>query len=222
VLATAYLMFNEGYAAGPGAGVVRPELIDESVRLARLLHGIMPDEAGVTGLLALMLLHDSRRGARTAADGSVIALADQDRALWDQTKIREGIELTGEGLRRSPDRPDPYVVQAAIAACHSLAPTYAATDWDAVLSWYDVLIGLQDSPTARLGRAAAVAERDGAQAGLTAVEAIDGLDAHAWWHASRAELLVRLDRPDEAEAALDRALDAGLNPLHATHIRRPR
>jgi RNA polymerase sigma factor (sigma-70 family) len=222
VLATAYLMFNEGYAAGPGAGVVRPELIDESVRLARLLHGIMPDEAGVTGLLALMLLHDSRRGARTAADGSVIALADQDRALWDQTKIREGIELTGEGLRRSPDRPDPYVVQAAIAACHSLAPTYAATDWDAVLSWYDVLIGLQDSPTARLGRAAAVAERDGAQAGLAAVEAIDGLDAHAWWHASRAELLVRLDRPDEAEAALDRALDAGLNPLHATHIRRAR
>ena len=121
-------------------------------------------------------------------------LADQDRSLWDRTKIHEGVRLVGEGLRRTPTSPDRYVVQAAIASCHALAPTYAETDWDAVLSWYDVLLTLDDGPVVRLNRAAAVAERDGAEAGLALVDAIEGLDGYSLWHASRAVLLRRLGR----------------------------
>ncbi|MHB1066599.1 MAG: RNA polymerase sigma factor [Candidatus Nanopelagicales bacterium] len=222
VLATVYLMFNEGYAAGAGESAVRGSLIDEAVRLGRLLHDLMPDEASVTGLLGLMLLQDSRRAARVGADGTVVPLAGQDRGLWDRAAIREGVELVGAALRRSPDVPDPYVVQGAIAACHALAPEYGATDWDAVLSWYDVLLTVQGTPVARLGRAAAVAERDGPQAGLHAVDGIDGLEGYAWWHASRAELLARLGRTDEAAAASLLAVGLGLNDAHARFVTRPR
>lgn len=222
VLSTVYLIFNEGYASGSGEHAMRATLIDESVRLGRLLHDLMPDEASVSGLLALMLLQDSRRAARVADDGSVVLLSDQDRAAWDHRAIREGVELVGDALRRTPDRADPYVVQAAIAACHALAPTYAATDWTAVLSWYDVLLAVQDTPAARLGRAGAIAARDGDRAGLAAVDAIDGLHDYAWWHASRAELLGRLGRPDDAAAATSQAIALGLNDAHVRFISRER
>ena len=222
VLSTVYLMFNEGYAAGSGETAVRGPLIDESVRLGRLLHSLMPDEASVSGLLALMLLQDSRRTARVADDGAVLLLSEQDRGLWDQGMIREGVELVGEALRRTPDDPDPYVVQAAIAGCHALAATYGDTDWDAVISWYDVLLTVNAAPAARLGRAAAIAERDGPDAGLAAVDAIPGLEDYAWWHASRAELLARLAREEEAGTARDRALALGLNDAHARLVSRER
>lgn len=201
---------------------MRASLADEAIRLGRLLHALMPDEASISGLLSLMLLQDSRRAARIDMDGSVVLLADQDRSLWREDLIREGVELVGEALRRTPDAPDPYAMQAAIAACHGIAGDYASTDWDAIISWYDVLLSIQDSPTARLGRAGAVSERDGAQAGLIEVEAITGLDGHPWWHASRAELLTRLGRLDEADMASQQALALGLNEAHARFVGRPR
>ena len=211
VLATAYLVFNEGYAATSGPRLVRGELVDEAVRLVRLLVRLQPDDAGAVGLLALMLLQDSRRATRVAADGSLLLLADQERSRWDRSRIEEGARLVEEGLRRSPTTPDRYVVQAAIAACHALAPTYAETDWDAVLSWYDVLLALDAGPVVRLNRAAAVAERDGAAAGLALVDAIGGLDAYPLWHATRAVLLRRLGRETEAAHADARAAELPLN-----------
>lgn len=222
VLATVYLIFNEGYAAAGGHEAMRATLVDESIRLGRLLHELMPDEASISGLLSLMLLQDSRRAARIDAAGAVVLLADQDRSLWREESIREGVELVGEALRRTPERPDPYAMQAAIAACHAIAMDYSSTDWDAIISWYDVLLSIQESPTARLGRAGAVSERDGAQAGLIEVDSIHGLDAYPWWHASRAELLTRLGRLDEAEAASQRALALGLNEVHARFVGRMR
>jgi RNA polymerase sigma-70 factor (ECF subfamily) len=211
VLATAYLVFNEGYAATSGPRLVRDELVDEAVRLARLLVRLRPDDPGGLGLLALMLLQDSRRATRVDADGATVLLGDQDRTRWDAARIEEGVTLVGAGLRRSSDRPDRYVVQAAIAACHALAPSYAQTDWDAIVSWYDVLLTLDPGPVARLNRAAAVAERDGAAAGLDLVDAIDGLDSYALWHATRGVLLHRLDRTEEAVAADARAAALPLN-----------
>jgi len=211
VLATVYLVFNEGYAPSGGEDVVRQDLVDEALRLGRLLHELMPDEPGVLGLLALMLLQNSRRDARTAADGSAVRLADQDRTRWDRQAVAEALELIADGLRRSPTRPDPYVVQAAIAACHAIAPSYQDTDWDAVVTWYDVLLTVTDSPAARLGRASAVAERDGPVAGLAEVDAIAGLEHHAWWHGARAELLHRLGRDDEARDERDVAARLGIN-----------
>ena len=222
VLATVYLIFNEGYAAGSGDEALRIPLVEEAIRLGRLLHELMPDEASVSGLLALMLLQDSRREARVDRDGSVVLLSGQDRGLWDRSAIREGVELVGEALRRTPDVPDPYVVQAAIAACHALAPTYADTDWDAVISWYDVLLTVHQASAARLGRASAIAERDGPAAGLEAVDDISGLDEHAWWHATRAELLTRLGRHDEAATARERAVSCGLNDAHSRFVTRER
>lgn len=201
VLTTTYLLFNEGYAATDGPALVRDDLVDQAVRLARLLVRLQPDDAGASGLLALMLLQDSRRATRVGSDGVAVLLADQDRDRWDEAKIDEGVRLVGEGLRRSPDRPDRYVVQAAIAACHALAPSAEQTPWDAVVSWYDVLLGLDPGPVVRLNRAAAIAERDGAAAGLAEVDAIEGLTAYPWWHATRAVLLRRLGRDDEAAAA---------------------
>ena len=219
VAATVYLIFNEGYAAGAGTDLVRATVADEAIRLARLLAGLMPDEPTVLGLLALLVLTDARRAARVDRDGRPVLLADQDRSAWDTEAIKEGVELVGRALRRTPDHPDQYVVQAAIAACHALAPSYAETNWDAVISWYDVLPGLADSPVARLNRAAAVAERDGPAAGLALVDSIDGLPAYPWWHATRAELLQRLGRPAEARAAYERALALSMCDPQAGHLR---
>jgi RNA polymerase sigma factor (sigma-70 family) len=220
VATTIYLIFNEGYAAGAGADLVRVALTAEAVRLARLLAELMPDEPTALGLLALLLLHDARRGARLDGAGGQVLLADQDRERWDQEAIKEGVELVGRALRRTPDRPDGYVVQAAIAACHALAPSYAETSWDAVISWYDVLIALRDSPVARLNRAVAVAERDGAAAGLALVDGIGGLDGYPWWHATRAELLRRDGRPEAAKVAYERAIALGLSEPQLAQLRR--
>lgn len=182
----------------------------------------MPDEAATIGLLALVLLQHARRTGRFEADGTAIALADQDRSAWDRALIAEGVVLVGEGLRRTPGRPDPYVVQAAIAAAHALAPTWADTPWPAIVEWFDVLRSVHDTPVVRLNRAAAVAEAEGPAVGLAEVDAIAGLDGYALWHASRGELLARLARPDEAGAAFDRALALGLPAPNAAWIARRR
>jgi len=216
VAATVYLIYNEGYAAGSGAELVRAGLTGEAVRLARLLAELMPDEPTVLGLLALLLLTESRRATRTDAHGRPVLLADQDRARWDAGAIREGVALVGVALRRTPDHPDRYVVQAAIAACHALAPSYAETDWAAVVSWYDVLTTIDPSPVVTLNRAVAVAERDGPAAALAIVDTICGLADYPWWHATRAELLTQLDRRPEAADAYRRALALPMNePLRA-------
>jgi RNA polymerase sigma factor (sigma-70 family) len=220
VAATVYLIFNAGYAAGTGAELVRGTLTAEAIRLARLLAELMPDEPTVLGLLALLLLQDARRGARVGDDGRALLLKDQDRTRWDASAIKEGVELVGRALRRTPDRPDAYVTQAAIAACHALAPSYEATNWGAVISWYDVLLSVQGGPVVRLNRAAAVAERDGPEAGLALVEAIGDLHTYPWWHATRAELLQRMDRTDTARAAYERALELGMSEPQAEHLRR--
>jgi RNA polymerase sigma factor (sigma-70 family) len=220
VLATVYLLFNEGYSAAEGADPVRPALVDEAVRLTRLLAELMPGEASVLGLLALELLQDSRRAARHDADGHPVLLADQDRALWDHALIHEGVLLVGEGLRRSPDHPDPYVVQAAIAACHALAPTWAQTDWTAARSWYDVLLTVQDTPVVRLNRAVVTAELEGPGAGLAELDAVDGLAGYAPAAASRAELLSRLGRTAEAAAAFEAAIALPQNAAQRAHLQR--
>jgi RNA polymerase sigma-70 factor (ECF subfamily) len=213
VAATVYLLFTEGYGRPDGAPAA-----DEAIRLGRLLHALMPDEPSVTGLLALMLLQDSRRPARFAPDGNPVRLAEQDRSRWHRPSITDGVVLVGEGLRRTPDRPDPYVVQAAIAACHALAPTSADTDWAAVLSWYDVLLTVHDTPVVRLNRAVAVSERHGPAAALVELDALPGLTGYPLWHATRAELLTRLDRVDEARAAFDAALALPLSEAQRAHV----
>lgn len=205
VLATVHLVLNEGHAATSGEDLVRQGLVDEAVRLARLLHRLRPDEPGAMGLLALGLLVDSRRRTRTGAGGDVVLLADQDRGQWDHDQVREAVSLLGTALLLTPERPDRYVVQAAIAACHALAPTWEETDWSAVVSWYDTLATVDPSPVVRLNRAVAVGERDGAAEGLRELDAVPGLDDHALFHASRAVLLRRLDRDAEAAEADARA-----------------
>jgi RNA polymerase sigma-70 factor (ECF subfamily) len=217
VAATAYLVFNEGYGRPPGDG---RDLAIEGVELARFLHRLMPDEPTAIGLLALVSLQHARRPGRVDDDGVAVPLATQDRSSWDAELIREGVVLVGEGLRRTPDRPDPYVVQAAIAAAHALAPTAEATDWDAIVSWYEVLLAVAATPVVRLNRAAAIAERDGPAVGLAAVDAVEGLDGYVFWHASRGELLARLDRGEEATAAWERALALGLPAPNAAYVRR--
>jgi RNA polymerase sigma-70 factor (ECF subfamily) len=210
VASTVYLIFNEGYTG-------RASLTAEAVRLARLLAELMPDEPTALGLLALVLLQDARRAARVSS-GMPVLLSSQDRSLWDPELIKEGVSLVGVGLRRTPSVPNPYVVQAAIAACHDLSPSYAETNWTAVISWYDVLLSIQDTPVVRLNRAAAVAERDGPAAGLALVDSLPGLEDYPWWHASRAELLHRLGSLSASEA-LTRAVETGLPDAHAAHLR---
>jgi RNA polymerase sigma factor (sigma-70 family) len=219
VAATVYLIFNEGYAPGTGADLVRGSLTAEAIRLARLLVELMPDEPTLLGLLALLLLHEARSAARVDASGRPVLLADQDRSRWDVLLIKEGVSLVGKGLRRCPDRPDGYVVQAAIAACHALAPSYAQTNWSSIISWYDVLLLVSDTAVVRLNRAVAVAERDGALAGLALVDALAGLEEYPWWHASRAELLARLGQVSPAHEAYRRALSLALNEPQAEHLR---
>jgi RNA polymerase sigma-70 factor (ECF subfamily) len=165
-----------------------------------------------------MLLQDARRATRLDAAGEPALLAEQDRSRWDRAMIAEGMRALDAALRHSPQRPDPYVAQAAIAACHAVAPTWDATGWDSIVSWYDTLLTVQDTPVVRLNRAAAVAERDGPAAGLELLDGIAGLESYPWWHAGRAELLRRLGRVDEARAAADRAAATGLG----SHVRRLR
>jgi RNA polymerase sigma-70 factor (ECF subfamily) len=203
VLAVVYLIFNEGYAASSGEELVRAELCAEAIRLGRLLAQLMPDEPEVAGLLALMLLIESRRAARTAADGSLVLLADQDRSLWDRALIAEGQTLVRACLRRR--QPGPYQIQAAINAVHS-----DDSDWRQIVALYDQLLAIAPSPVVALNRAVAVAEVDGPEAALAIVDGLE-LDGFHLFHAIRADLLRRLDREAEAADAYRAAIDLAEN-----------
>ena len=206
VLHVVYLVFNEGYSASSGASLTRPDLSTEAIRLGRLLVELLPEPEAL-GLLALMLLHESRRIARTSATGELVLLDDQDRALWSREYIAEGQALVERAL--SSRRFGPYALQAAIAAVHAEAPRAAATDWAQIAGLYDVLARADPSPVVELNRAAAVAMRDGPAAGLALIDALlargDLADYHLA-HSARADLLRRLGRSTEARAAYELAL----------------
>jgi RNA polymerase sigma-70 factor (ECF subfamily) len=207
VLQVIYLVFTQGYAPASGDAVVRPDLADEAIRLARLLVELLPEPEAL-GLLALLLLQDSRRATRATADGELILLADQDRSRWDRARIAEGAALLRRASSAGPV--GPYTLQAAIAAAHAEAPTAEATDWRRIVGLYDLLARADPSPVVELNRAVAVAMRDGPAAGLALVDALlaaGQLDAYHLAHAARADLLRRLGRTDDARAAYRRALD---------------
>jgi RNA polymerase sigma-70 factor (ECF subfamily) len=208
VLAVVYLIFNEGYAASAGDALVRRELCAEAIRLGRLLAELMPDEPEVMGLLALMLLVDARRPARTTPDGRLVLLADQDRGRWDRQRIAEGQAIVRRCLRRN--QPGPYQLQAAVNAVHSDAPAAAATDWRQILALYDQLLALTPTPVVALNRAVAVAEVEGPEAALALVDGLD-LDGYHLFHAIRADLLRRLGRDGEAALAYDAAIARAQN-----------
>jgi len=203
VLAVVYLIFNEGYTASSGDRLVRDDLCLEAVRLGRLLAELMPDEPEVMGLLALMLLVESRRATRSTPDGDLVLLADQDRRLWDRALIAEGQAIVRQCLRRN--QPGPYQIQAAINAVHTDAPTAADTDWSQILRLYDQLLILTPTPVVALNRAVAVAEVDGPEAALHLVDDLD-LGGYYLFHAIRADLLVRLGRINEAAQAYEEAI----------------
>jgi RNA polymerase sigma-70 factor (ECF subfamily) len=203
VLAVVYLVFNEGYAASGGERLTRDDLCDEAIRLGRLLLELLPNEPEVTGLLALMLLIDSRRAARLDADGNMILLSQQDRSRWDDRRIAEGKVLVRRCLMRN--RPGPYQIQAAINAVHCDASTADRVDWQQILLLYDQLLTLEPTPVVALNRAVAVAEVSGADAGLTALENLD-LHGYHLFHAVRADFLRRLGRNADADAAYQAAL----------------
>ena len=206
VLRVIYLVFNEGYAASSGSTVTRHDLSGEAIRLGRLLADLLPEPEAV-GLLALMLLHDSRRAARTSADGDVILLDDQDRSLWNRQQIEEGARLVRQAL--ATRRFGAYTIQAAIAGVHAGARDAAATDWSEIAGLYDVLQRLTPSPVVELNRAVAIAMRDGPEAGLALVDAIlarGDLGDYRLAHAARAELCRRLGRAVEARTSFERAL----------------
>jgi RNA polymerase sigma-70 factor (ECF subfamily) len=220
VLSVVYLVFNEGYTATEGDALIRADLCAEAVRLARLLADLMPDEPEVLGLLALLLLTEARRPARTDTDGRLVLLADQDRTRWDAALVAEGQELVRRCLRRN--RPGPYQIQAAINAVHSDAACAADTDWSQILRLYDQLVAVAPSPVVALNRAVALAEVDGPGVALTQVDAIEGLDAYHPYHVTRAELLARLGRAGDAVVAYDRALALARNEAERAHLERRR
>jgi RNA polymerase sigma-70 factor, ECF subfamily len=219
VLAVIYLIFNEGYAATAGERLMREDLCAEAIRLGRVLAELLPGEPETLGLLALMLLTESRRDARMTADGDLVRLADQDRTRWDRRLIDEGQSLVRECLRR--DRPGPYQIQAAINAVHSDAPTAHDTDWAQILRLYDQLMSVASSPVVALNRSVAVAEVQGPEAALRLVENLD-LDQYYLFHAIHAGLLTRLGRPGEAIVAYDRAIDLTKNESERRFLRRRR
>jgi RNA polymerase sigma-70 factor, ECF subfamily len=219
VLAVVYLVFNEGHTASSGDLLNREDLGAEAIRLGRLLSELMPDEPEVMGLLALMLLVESRRGARTASDGGLVLLADQDRAGWDRQLVSEGQAIVRRCLRRG--QPGPYQLQAAVNAAHSAAPDTTNTDWGQIVQIYDQLLSIAPSPVVALNRAVAVAEIHGPD---TALALVDGLDLGGYYlfHAIRADLLRRLGRDPEAALAYQDAIDHSENAVEREFLTRRR
>lgn len=207
VLAVVYLLFNEGYAVSAGPTLTRADLSAEAIRLGRLIHELLP-EPEVMGLLALMLLHESRRAARTTADGELVLLEQQDRTLWDQARIREGIGLVERAL--ATRRFGPYTIQAAISAVHAEAATAEVTDWRQIAALYAALAAMQPSPVIELNRAVAVAMHEGPAAGLALIDALlarGELPGYYLAHSARADLCRRLGRREESRSAYQRALE---------------
>ena len=217
VLAVVYLIFNEGYTASSGERLIREDLCTEAIRLGRLLAELMPGEPEVMGLLALMLLIESRRAARLTAEGDLILLADQDRSRWNRTLIAEGQALVRRCLRQN--QPGPYQIQAAINAVHSEASTSAATDWRQILALYDQLLAIAPGAIAALNRAVAVAEVNGPHAALRLVDGL-ALDRYYLFHAIRGDLLRRLGRMTEAAQAYDAALVRCQNDVERHFLQR--
>lgn len=218
VLAVLYLVFNEGYSSTSGS-LVRTELCDEAIRLARVLTALMPGESEVTGLLALVLLQHSRRDARADQRGDLVLLEDQDRARWDHDMIDEGLAVLEAALAEG--RPGPYQMQAAIAAQHARAPRAEDTDWPRIAALYERLAEMTPSPVIELNRAVAVAMADGPARGLPLVDSLaDDLDGYHLFHAARADLLRRLDRREEAATSYRRALELVTNPSEREYLER--
>jgi RNA polymerase sigma-70 factor (ECF subfamily) len=217
VLAVVYLVFNEGYAATAGDRLAREELTAEAIRLGRVLATLMPDEPEVQGLLALMLLIEARRPARTGADGALVLLPEQDRSSWDGEMIAEGQSIVRRCLRRNS--PGPYQIQAAINAVHTDAPSAEATDWAQVLALYDQLTVFDRSPVVALNRAVALAEVDGVDVALATIDELP-LDSYYLWHAVRADFLRRLGRGEQAAAEYAAALELTDNEAERAFLRR--
>ena len=220
VLRTLYVIYTEGYAASAGPELMRVDLSEEAIRLARIVHRLLPAEAEVTGLLALFLLVDARRAARVDASGALVPLEDQDRALWDAERIAEGQDLTVAALQAQP--PGPYSVQAAIAAVHAEADSVETTDWAQIVALYDVLYKISPSPVVSLNTAVAVAMRDTPEVGLTLLDSLDatGLRDYHLLPAARADLLRRLGQRVEAESAYRAALALTKNERERTFLLR--
>jgi RNA polymerase sigma-70 factor, ECF subfamily len=217
VLAVVYLIFSEGYTASSGDRLVRENLCAEAIRLGRLLAELMPEEPEVMGLLALMLLVESRRPARVGADGHLVLLGNQDRGVWNLALVTEGQAIVGQCLHRN--RPGPYQIQAAINAVHSDAPSASATDWRQILQLYDQLQAIAPSPIVALNRAVAVAEVEGPEAALRLIDG-HSLDRYYLFHAIRADLLRRLGRTAEAAAAYEAAIAASQNAAEREFLER--
>src|SRR6266436_426224 len=223
VLAVIYLVFTEGYVATSGEGLMRPDLAREAIRLGRLLNTLVPERGEIKGLLALMLLHDARRAGRETAAGDIVLLEEQDRSLWDFHQIAEGLRLVDDALR-VPGRPQPYVVQAAIAALHARAPSFEETDWPQIAGLYEVLLRISPSPVIELNHAAAVSMVDGPARSLALIDALEargGLNGYELMPAVRADLLRRLGRNEAAREAYLAATSATqLEPLRRLYARR--